>query len=77
MRKGEIACYKHFLFFQKVFYPVWHLFFILNALLNIVYNLDQSKLMSSGNGLINIESDKSSKFKLLLHKLTTGLPIAL
>ena len=30
--KGAIACNKHFSFSHNVFYPVWHLFFILNAL---------------------------------------------
>ena len=33
VRKGEIACNKQFLHFsQCFFYPIWHLFFILNAL---------------------------------------------
>ena len=36
MRKGEIACNKQFLLSLNVFYPIWYLFFILNALLNVV-----------------------------------------
>ena len=33
VRKGEIACNKQFLLFsQCFFYPIWHLFFILNTL---------------------------------------------
>ena len=42
VRKGEIA-YKtsNFSFSHNVFYPTWHLFFILNTLLNVVGNLFQ------------------------------------
>ena len=28
VRKGEIACYKHFSFSHNVFCPIWHLFFL-------------------------------------------------
>ena len=51
VRKGEIACITHS---HNVFYPIWHLFFILNAFKMssaICLILDQSKILSSGNGL--------------------------
>ena len=55
MRKGEIACNKQFLLFVLCFLPFLALIFsfymhfeILSA---ICFNLDQSKIMSSGNGL--------------------------
>ena len=56
MRKGEIACSKQFLLFSQCFLsnPMWHLFFILNSLKMlsaICFNLDQSNILSSGNGL--------------------------
>ena len=54
MRKGEIACYKQFLLVSQCFYPIWHLFLILNALSIVVcncFNLDQSTILSSGNRL--------------------------
>ena len=57
--KGEIACYDHFLLFpqhfQKACFPgaskgfiVWEWAKILSA---ICFNLDQSKILSCGNGL--------------------------
>ena len=39
--KGEIACSKQFLLSHNVFYTLWYLFFILNALFNVVWNLFQ------------------------------------
>ena len=36
---------------HNVFYPIWYLFSILNAFQNVVCNLDQSKILLSGNVL--------------------------
>ena len=60
MGKGEIACYKQFLLFPQCFQKacfqgaskgviVWEWVKMLSV---ICLNLDQSKILSSGNGLI-------------------------
>ena len=41
VRKAEIACYRQFLLSHNVFYPIGHLFFISNALQNVIFNLFQ------------------------------------
>ena len=55
VRKGAIACKKQFLSFShNVLYPIWYLFSILmhlKMLSAICFNLDRSKILSSGNGL--------------------------
>ena len=55
MRKGEIACNKQFLLFSQCFLPcialMFHFKCTLKMLSAICFNLDQSKILSSGNGL--------------------------
>ena len=66
VRKGEIACNEQLLLFSQCFPPKWHLFFILNAFQNVVCNclsLDQSKILSSGNGLKDFIYKTVQKFK--------------
>ena len=56
VRKGEIACNKQFLLFSQCFFSIRHCtsfsfqmhFKMLSA---VCFNLDQSKILSSGNGL--------------------------
>ena len=61
VRKGEIICNKQFLLSSQYFLPFFCTFF-LNFHLHfemssaICFNLDQSKLLSSGNGLILLTS---------------------
>ena len=59
MRKGEIACYKQFLLFSKCF-PQLHIFNVskwgISSLMHfqmsaVSSSLDQSAILSSGNGL--------------------------
>ena len=55
VRKGEIACNKQFLLFSQCFLPymafTFHSKCTLKCRLQICFNLDQSKILSSGNGL--------------------------
>ena len=55
MRKGEIACCKQFLLFSQCFLPYMALIFSFQMhfkmLSAICFSLDQSKILSSGNGL--------------------------
>ena len=55
VRKGEIACNKQFLLFSQCFCPymalIFHLKCTLKCLLQFFFSLDQSKILSSGNGL--------------------------
>ena len=55
VRKGEIACNKQFLLFSQCFLPYMGLIFHFKCTLKmssaICSNLDQSKNLSSGNGL--------------------------
>ena len=55
MRNGEIACYKQFLLFSQCFQKLYNIFFhfkcTLKCHLQIFFNLDQSKILSSGNRL--------------------------
>ena len=53
--KGEIACNKQFLLFSQYFLPYMALIFHFKCIFKmssaICFNLDQSKILSSGNGL--------------------------
>ena len=65
MKKGEIACNMQFLLSSQCLYSIWYLFFhFLHILWSVVhfythfemssatsFKLDQSKILSSGNGL--------------------------
>ena len=51
VRKGEIACIKQFLLFSQCFLPCMALIVYFKMLSAICFNLDQSKILSSGNGL--------------------------
>ena len=58
MRKGEIACHKQFLLFSQRFLPYMAIIFHFKCTLkcrlqfvSIYFNLAQSKILSSGNGL--------------------------
>ena len=55
-RKGEIACNKQFLLVSQFFLPyevlILHYKCTLKMSSAICFNLDQSKILSSGNGLI-------------------------
>ena len=69
MRKGKIACNKQFLLFSKCFLPymalIYHFKCILKCRLQI-FNLDQSKILSSGHGLISVSSFSSYIYLILL-----------
>ena len=57
VRKGEIACYEHFLLFSQCFLPYGTYFsFYMQFKMSsaICFNLDQSKILSSGNGLSHL-----------------------
>ena len=55
VRKGEIACNKQFLLFSQCFLPYMAHIFQFKCTLECIciffFNLDQSKILSSGNGL--------------------------
>ena len=55
MRKGEIARDEQFLLFSQCFLPymalIFHFKYTRKCRLQICFNLDQSKFLSSGNGL--------------------------
>ena len=51
VRKGEITCNMQFLLFSQCFLPYMALIFHFKMLSAICFNLDQSKTLSSGNGL--------------------------
>ena len=57
VRKGEIAFNKQFLLFSQCFLPymalIFHFKWTLECRLQFCFNLDQSKILSSGNGLNN------------------------
>ena len=51
--KDKLLVTSNFSFSHNIFYPTWHLFFRLNSFkmsLPICFTLDQSKILSSGNG---------------------------
>ena len=54
VRRGEIACYKQFLLFSQCFLPLIALMFHFTCTLKmspaICFNLDQSEILSFGNG---------------------------
>ena len=67
VRKGEIACNKQFLLFSQCFLPymvlIYHLKIHFKTSSAICFNLDQSKILSSGNGLsICLLSDRRTEF---------------
>ena len=52
VRKGEIACDKQFLLFSPLFRPHSTYFsFYTHFTMAICFNLDESKILLSGNGL--------------------------
>ena len=55
VRKGEIACYKQLLIFLRMFSTLYGTYFSFQMHFKmssaICFNLDQSKILSSGNGL--------------------------
>ena len=55
MRKERIACKKQFLLFSQCFLPcmvlIFHFTCTLKCCFGVCFNLDQSKILSSGNGL--------------------------
>ena len=59
VRKGEIACNKQLLLFSQCFLSYMVLFFhfkcTLECCLQICFNLDQSKIFLSGNGLKELQ----------------------
>ena len=67
VRKGEIACNKQFLLFSQCFLPylalTFHFKCTLKCRLAICFNLDQSKILSSGIGLINYKIMNRTKLK--------------
>ena len=56
MRKGEIACNKQFLLFLTMFSTLYGTYFPFQMYFKmssaICFNLDQSEMLSSGNGLM-------------------------
>ena len=54
MRKGEIACNRQFLLFSECFLSYMVLNFPFYMHFKICFNLDQSKILRSGNGLSKI-----------------------
>ena len=68
IRKEEIAWNKQCLLFLQCFLLYMTLFFILNALKKssaICFNLDQSKIFSSGNGLNLVDWVTGNLLKLV------------
>ena len=59
-KKGEIACNKQFLLFSQCFLPFMKLIdhFMMSSA--ICFNLDLSKILSSGNGLIHVSKALSA-----------------
>ena len=57
VRKGEIACNKQFLLFSQCFLPhmalIFHFKTHFKMSCTICFNLDQSKILWSGNGLMD------------------------
>ena len=55
MKKGEIACYKQFLLFFTMFSTLHGIYFSIYTHFEMLsatsFKLDQSKILSSGNGL--------------------------
>ena len=55
LRKGEIACNKQFLLFSQCFSSLYGTYFSLSMYFKlssaICFNMDQSKILSSGNGV--------------------------
>ena len=60
MRKGEIACNKQFLLFLTMFSSLYGTYFSCKMHLKmssaICFNLDQSKILSSGNRLMQLHT---------------------
>ena len=56
----------NFSFSHNVFYPIWHLFFYFECTLkcHLQFVWDQSKILSSGNGLIGYHT--ITQFRLLM-----------
>ena len=77
VRKGEITCNKQFLLFSQCFLSYMALIFHLNCTLKmsstICFNLGQSKILSSGNGLINKLAKFSTESKAFtVNRLNVG-----
>ena len=55
VRKGQISCDKQFFIFSQCFLPymalIFHFKSTLKCRLQLCFNLDQSRILSSGNGL--------------------------
>ena len=64
VKKGEIACNKQFLLFHNVFYPIYGTYFPCYTHFEmssaICFSLDQSKKLSSGNGLTGFQKSFQS-----------------
>ena len=60
-KKGEIACNKHFFLISQCFLPLYDTYFSPQMHFKmssaICFNLDQSKILSSGNGLDEPEKE--------------------
>ena len=68
MRKGEIACYKQFLFSSQCFLPDMALIFHYNYLhfkmsSAICFKLDQSNILLSANGLTHYQTTNIRLFQ--------------
>ena len=68
MRKGEISCHKQFLLFSQCFVPCMVLIFYFKCtfkmLSAICFNLDQSKVLLSGNAKGRLPQKLQSKSTL-------------
>ena len=62
VRKGEIAYNKQILFFSQCFLPYMALIFHFKMSSAICYSLDQSEILSSGNGLIHDREHNSAPY---------------
>ena len=74
VRTGEIACNKKFLLISQCFPPYMALSFHFKCTLKmssaICFNLEQSKFLSSGNGLICIERESADQDETTQHVLS-------
>ena len=64
VRKGEIACNKQFLLFSQCFLPDMILIFHFRMSSAIYFDLDQSEVLSSGNGLNTFILSSATAFNL-------------
>ena len=69
VRKGEIACNTQFLLFSQCFLHYMALIFHFKSTLKvssaICFNLDQYKILLSGNGLITLHQSNASNYKAM------------